>query len=359
MKVSVREVARKLSLSPATVSRVIKGDYGKGALSIATATRVLDYCFGKGFISKSERDSVLYKMKSQTSRKNVFCLTCFEGLWGHNAIYSSAVSAFQDCGEYTSLFTVRNKSDLGRFPFDQASVVVVFGRMRPETQSVLLKNDTPVILVDNHVSNSKWSSVNSDNLDATAKAVDFLVSQGHERIAFVCRHEDEPQKTYNLHQRQSGYIVGMSNHGLDYQDLMITSNSLANNYSPDSSESVMEDLLGLAERVLSLDPLPTAVVAANDLTGHVIRSLAIKKGLRVPQDLSIIGHDAQHRIPGAVHFEPISSMAVNWQAIGKSVVNLYMEIVSSEGQIQKRVLVPSSIDDVGTVSVPREDLIGT
>lgn len=355
MKVSVREVARKLSLSPATVSRVMKGDYGKGALSIATATRVLDYCFGQGFISKSDRDNVLYKMKSQTSGKNVFCLTCFEGLWGHNAIYSSAVSAFQDCGEYTSLFTVRNKSDLNRFPFDQASVIVVFGRMRPETQRYLLDNNTPVILVDNYVPNARWSSVNSDNLDATTRAVDFLAKQGHTRIAFVCRHEDEPQKTYNLHQRQSGYIVGMCNNGLDYQDLIITSNTPANYYSPDFRESVMQDLQELAERLLSLDPLPTAVVAANDLTGHVVRTLAAQKGLSVPGDISIIGHDAQHRIPGVVHFEPISSMAVDWQEIGKSVVNLYMEIVSSEGGIQKRVLIPSAIDDVGTVSVPRKN----
>ena len=117
----------------------------------------------------------------------------------------------------------------------------------------------------------------------------------------------------------------------------------------------MQDLQELAERLLSLDPLPTAVVAANDLTGHVVRTLAAQKGLSVPGDISIIGHDAQHRIPGVVHFEPISSMAVDWQEIGKSVVNLYMEIVSSEGGIQKRVLIPSAIDDVGTVSVPRKN----
>ena len=350
MPVKVRDIATKLSVSPATVSRTLNGDYGRGKISLATATRILNYCFSNGYISKEEKDSILLKMKVKVSSKKIFSLSCFEGLWNYNAIFSSVSNSLQDRGQYSGFYTVRSPNDLYRFPRDEASVILVFGRIIPKTYEALRSFEIPVVMGDNYIPGSKWSTVNSDNIGATSRAVEILAELGHKRIAFVCRHEDYPQRTYNLHQRQNGYIIGMNNAGLSYEGLIVSRDCSRNDYTPSTHEEVLTDLRELAEDVIALKPMPTAVVAGNDLIAHVLRVVLREHGLKVPQDMSIIGYDGQHRIPGAMGFEPISTMVVNWDEMGRAMVDLATEYVLNPKTHIRHVLIPAEYEDMGTVA---------
>jgi LacI family transcriptional regulator len=349
-KMKVRDVATKLSVSTATVSRTLNGDYGRGTTSLATATRILNYCFSKGYLSKEERDSILLKMKVKVSDKKIISLSCFEGLWNYNAIFSSVSSSLQDRGQYSGFYTVRSANDLCRFPRDKASVILVFGRITPNTYEALRGFEIPVVMGDNYIPGSNWSTVNSDNIGATSRAVEILAELGHKRIAFVCRHEDYPQRTYNLHQRQNGYMIGMNNAGLSYDGLVVTKDCSRNDYTPSTHEEVLTDLRELAERVIALKPMPTAVVAGNDLIAHVLRVVLREQGLKVPQDMSIIGYDGQHRISGAMGFEPISTMVVNWEEMGRAMVDLATEFVLNPKTHIRHVLIPAEYEDMGTVA---------
>jgi DNA-binding LacI/PurR family transcriptional regulator len=348
--VKVREIATKLSVSPATVSRTLNGNYGRGVVSLATARRILNYCFRQGYISKHEKDSILTKIHIRVTDKKVFCLSCFEGLWNYNAIFSSVSSSLQDQGRYSGFFTVRSGDDLRRFPYDEASVILVFGRIMPETYEALSKSGIPIVLGDNNIPESKWSTVNSDNLGATSRAVEILAALGHRRIAFMCRHEDFPQRTYNLHHRQNGYIVGMTNAGLSYDGLIVAKDCSRNDYTPSTHEEVLADLRQLAECVINLNPMPTAVVAANDLIAHVLRMVLRERGLRVPEDVSLIGYDGQHRIPGIMGFEPISTMVVDWKEMGRAMVDVAMELVLNPKIQTRHILIPAEYEDMGTVA---------
>ena len=351
----IKEIAAKLSISPATVSRTLNGDYGRGATSLATARRILNYCSRNGYLTKEEKDKVLLKMQIRVSDKKAFCLSCFEGLWNYNAIFSSVSRSLQDRWQYSGFFTVRSSSDLQRFPYDEACVILVFGRITADTYEALSKSGIPIVLGDNNIPKSNWSTVNSDNLDAASRAVGVLtgLGLGHKRIAFMCRHEDFPQRTYNLHQRQNGYIVGMSNAGLSYDGLIVTKDS-ENSYTPSTHKEVMSDLRQLVERVVVLDPMPTAVVAANDLLDHILRMVLREQGLRVPEDVSIIGYDGQHRIAGAMGFEPVSTMVVNWEEMGQAMVDLTMAFVLNPKSHVRHILIPADYEDMGTVAPPRE-----
>ena len=350
MPVKVRDIATKLSVSPATVSRTLNGDYGRGKVSLATATRILNYCFSNGYLSKEEKDSILLKMKVKVSSKKIFSLSCFEGLWNYNAIFSSVSNSLQDRGQYSGFYTVRSTDDLCRFPRDEASVILVLGRITPNTYAALHAFEIPVVMGDNYIPDSNWSTVNSDNIGATSRAVEILAELGHKRIAFVCRHEDYPQRTYNLHQRQNGYIIGMNNAGLSYDGLIVSKDCSRNDYTPSTHEEVLTDLRDLAERFTALKPMPTAVVAGNDLIAHVLRVVLREHGLKVPQDMSIIGYDGQHRIPGAMGFEPISTMVVNWDEMGRAMVDLATEYVLNPKTHVRHVLIPAEYEDMGTVA---------
>ena len=234
------------------------------------------------------------------------------------------------------------------------SVILVFGRITPETYKALSESEIPIVLGDNKISESNWSTVNSDNLGATSKAVEILVALGHRRIAFMCRHEDFPQRTYNLHQRQNGYIVGMTNMGLSYDGLIVAKDCSRNDYTPSTHEEVVADLRQLAECVINLNPMPTAVVAANDLIAHSLRIVLREKGLRVPEDVSLIGYDGQHRISGVMGFEPISTMVVNWEEMGRAMADLTTEFTLNPGLQVRHISIPAEYEDMGTVAPPRE-----
>ena len=352
--IKVRKIATELSISPATVSRTLNGNYGRGETSLATAKRILNHCFHQGYLSKEEKDRILVKMHVQVSDKKVFCLSCFEGLWNYNAIFSSVSSSLQDRGQYSGFFTVRSTNDLRRFPYDKAGVILVFGRIMPETYEALSESGIPIVLGDNYIPESKWTTVNSDNLAATSRAVETLAALGHKRIAFMCRHEDFPQHTYNLHQRQNGYMIGMTNAGLSYDGLIVARDCSRNDYTPSTHEEVLADLRQLAECVINLNPMPTAVVAANDLIAHVLRMVLREKGFRVPEDVSLIGYDGQHRIPGVMGFEPISTMVVNWNEMGQAMVDVATEFVLNPKTHIRHILIPADYEDMGTVAPPRQ-----
>ncbi len=292
------------------------------------------------------------KKRTPTS-KRIFCLSCYEGLWGYQAILSSVQDTQKHSTKMGGLLSIREDNDINHFPFELAGVVIILGRMSPSIQMVLSEKKVPVVLVDNFVSKSDWSTVNSDNLDAMSRAVDILAELGHRRIAFMCRHEDYPQRTSNLHQRQAGYIVGMCNNGLDHRGLVVTNQSLTNFYTPQTHGKVEDELTTLAEKVLSMDPVPTAVIAANDLTGHILRGVAIKKGLRIPKDLSIIGYDGQHRIPGIVGFEPLSTMVVNFAEIGRAMIDMASDLMANPDRKPRHVTIPTEFENAGTSAKPR------
>jgi DNA-binding LacI/PurR family transcriptional regulator len=87
---------------------------------------------------------------------------------------------------------------------------------------------------------------------------------------------------------------------------------------------------------------------------HILRTVLREKGLRVPEDVSIIGYDGQHKIAGAMGFEPVSTMVVNWEEMGKSMVDLTMAFVLSPENHVRHVLIPADYEDMGTVAPPRE-----
>jgi LacI family transcriptional regulator len=118
--------------------------------------------------------------------------------------------------------------------------------------------------------------VDMNETRAATDMVEHLVSLGHRRIAHIVGHPAHGASGWRL----TGYRNGLERAGLKYDPALVV-----------QGEFSFESGVRAAEQLLDLKRRPTAVFAANDdMAAGVIR-VALERGLRVPEDLSVSGFD--------------------------------------------------------------------
>ena len=115
-----------------------------------------------------------------------------------------------------------------------------------------------------------------DNVSASRTAVDFLIQLGHTRIGMLSGTEGTPPQ----HNRLMGYRQELVNNDLIFDEVYVRNGD----YTEESGYAEMQALLSMPVR-------PSAVFAANDLMAIGAMSAVINEGLRIPQDIAIIGFD--------------------------------------------------------------------
>jgi LacI family transcriptional regulator len=141
--------------------------------------------------------------------------------------------------------------------------------------------------------------VASNDREAAAEAIGYLIALGHKRIGIVAG----PDEAGAAQQRELGYLDAMADHDLDRGPALIASG----NYSFESGVTA-------GNLLLEVSPRPTAIFAANDAMAAGVLHAAHKRGIKVPEQLSIVGFEdtpiAEHIWPPltTVHV-PVAVMA--------------------------------------------------
>lgn len=352
--VRVREVARKLSLSPGTVSKALRGKPGQ--VSLETTRMVLDHCCKNGYMNKVEAGQILFKMTAKNNGHQIFVLTHFHGVLVYDTVFAGICEQLQRNDLFPASFLVHDQNSIKRFPYDKAGCSIIIGRAIPEILEELKNHEVPAVVVDNKIPGYNISAVNTNNMEAVSESVQVLAKKGHKRIAFMCNHHDRKALTYTFHQRQAGYIAGMALAGLEVQDGYLVIGQVSDYDKSDFDwEQCMKDLKALSQRVLELDPLPTAVIAANDITAYVLRDVLNEHGIKVPEDISIIGYDGRDKLSvEKTGYAPVSSQVVDWQELGREAVDLALNMLYDPEQGPRYLEVPTVYEDAGTVAKPRQ-----
>ena len=149
----------------------------------------------------------------------------------------------------------------------------------------------------------KFPAVNTDNVEMTARAVHYLADHGHTRIALLC----VPHRCQYVQDRHDGYLLGMAQCGLTVDPRWVSCS--------DDIDSVLEKMLALPP-----DRRPTAFVTLADPIAAVAQRCAIKRGLRVPEDFSVIGIGDTESASTAV--VPITTFQEILPETGKLLVRL-------------------------------------
>ena len=205
----------------------------------------------------------------------------------------------------------------------------------------LLEAGKKAILVNRAQGLPQLDRVNWDNEGGIEQAVLHLTAMGHTRIAHLCG----PPHRYSSMERVRGYRSALVKSGLTYDPALVQMVDYTG--SPDTWRDATQSLL-------SLDPRPTAIIAADDMIAGAALSTLHHAGLRVPEDVSIIGIDDQHF--ASILHPPLTTVKLPVPEAGRHAIEMLLARMTGDTSPPKQLLLPCPLLVRQSVAPPKEEL---
>jgi LacI family transcriptional regulator len=187
----------------------------------------------------------------------------------------------------------------------------------------LTNEGVPVVLVNRAALDSQIAAATPDNTVCSALAVEHLVSLGHTRIAHVAG----PQTTSTGLGRRRGFDEALARAGLPVDPQFVVE---ASRYTEDEGARCCNELLSHAADF-------TAIVAANDLLALGCYDALEERGLRCPEDISIVGCND---MPFADRFAPpLTTINVARDRMGRCAAELLLELIADPHLPPKQIVI--------------------
>jgi LacI family transcriptional regulator len=136
---------------------------------------------------------------------------------------------------------------------------------------------TPVVLLDRHRSARQWCSASVNDTSGAKLVAEHLIELGHRRIALV----NGPVNLTPCAERRASFLSALGAHGL----------ALPAALDIETTEMTIEAGEEAVNQILSRSTRPTAIFCTNDLLALGAERAAFALGVRVPDDLAIVGYD--------------------------------------------------------------------
>lgn len=324
---TIYDIAKKTGYSITTVSKVLNNytDVSEKAKKIINeAVNELGY-----FPSSSART---LSTKKSWSIGVIFVED--SGIGMEHPFFNAVIESFKKSVEehgYDLLFAARkvgseSKSYLDHFKYrDVDGVVVVCSALNDPEVDLLINSDLPTVVIDLDIRGC--CAVYSDNVYGSELAVNYLYSLGHRKIAHISGDE----ALFVGVQRKNGFVEAMKNNNLELPDEYIVNGGY---FTHEGGKGAMKQLLELKEP-------PTAVYVAGDLMAlGAIREIT-EQGLKVPEDISVVGFDdirmAQYTTPA------LTTIRQDTTLIGKTSANLLLEEINNNKKQFFSVKIPVTL----------------
>lgn len=189
-----------------------------------------------------------------------------------------------------------------------------------------LEAGLPCVVLNHYIEELPVSCVAVDNKAAVKKVVQYLVKLGHRDIATVTGD----LKTQAGLDRFDGFISAMKDAGC----------AVKNDHIIHGGWSVDKAREGAA-RLLALPDRPTAVFAASDDMAIEVMHAALDKGLRVPEDLSVVGFDDN---PIAAHARvPLTTIRQPLDEMGKTGAEVLWQLMQGKRKAPLKLMLPTTL----------------
>ncbi|MCR5415500.1 MAG: LacI family transcriptional regulator [Pseudobutyrivibrio sp.] len=285
--VSLKDIASQCNVSIATVSKALNDHSDIGA---ETKDRIRAVAKEMGYVPNAAARS----MKTNHTH-NIGVLFVDEAESGlRHDFFANVLDSFKRNVEkegYDITFISNDRSRPGRSSYLEHAryrhfdgVIIACVQFNDPEVIELVQSNIPVVTID-HIYNDTTTII-SDNVDGISQLVDFAIKRGHKKIAYIHGADSSVTKS-----RLVTFNKKMEEHGLKVPDEYIV-------------ETPYRDMHGAYEKtleLLELEDIPTCIFYPDDYASYGGVRAIKEKGLRVPEDVSVIGFDG---IRVARHLRP-------------------------------------------------------
>ena len=309
---TIKEIASALGLSVSTVSKALNN---ASDVSASTRDRVTEFARKVGFSlrrnGESKRICVLFENMDSHSNSQVGypVLTGFQR--AANAYHYEVV--IEHC-------TDKNPPNLKKLCNENnfSGLMILGTKLNSAIIKELETTGVPVMMMDSYIKNPKVSCISSDNINSVAEIVAHLVSHGHRSIGFL----GGDRESIVTRERFSGYLIGLIDADIEFRSDLVR----YGNYTEDC---------GLDAADYFADLGVTAVVCASDLIAIGLINGFKKRGIRVPDDVSVSGFD---NLDVARYFTPsLTTVRQDFISLGENAFTLLRQAI--KGNKTKRVTI--------------------
>jgi LacI family transcriptional regulator len=324
MKITIADVAREAGVSSQTVSRVINN---KGEISIDTRSSVQAVIARLGYRPSSIARSLATKRThtiglSVPDIANPFWPEIARGVedvtWeqGYHVFLCNTTEAPER--EETILQLLEDKRVDG--------VVVAGSRLPDERLLQLLSHHSAAVLVNRTLAGSQAGVVRIDARDGAIQAVGHLLASGRRRIGFLAG----PTTSQNSHAHMSGYLAACAAAGLPADQNRISP-------CPPTLEGGYQAVKALLDRHPNLD----ALYCYNDLVAIGVLRACGECGLRVPDDIAVVGFD--DILLASLVTPSLTTLGVSKYDIGASAARMLFAIIQGRAETSELVVKPTLV----------------
>ncbi|QPC84598.1 LacI family DNA-binding transcriptional regulator [Phototrophicus methaneseepsis] len=280
--VTQKQIAKEAGVSQTLVSFVLNGST-EIAISDDTRQRVLDVAKELGYVPQAAAKSLVHGRSNNIGLvlvnphyqvfRDPYIPNIITGL--SNVVRSSDYRLMvEHINDYNGIMTIRHMLKSG----EVAGIVMTNFQMAEQVAGPLIKEEYPIVLLEKPEGIlAPAPSVGIDHFSGIRCATQHIISLGHERIA--CIAYGTPRDVH-LHKRIKAFRDTITQAGLTFEDRYLR----FGHYEPERGYLAMQSLLEETPRV-------TAVFGMNDLMALGAIRAILDAGLRVPEDIAVVGYD--------------------------------------------------------------------
>ncbi|HHY82075.1 MAG TPA: LacI family transcriptional regulator [Clostridiales bacterium] len=276
-KVTLEHIAKDLNVSKNTVSKALRGMPG---VSEILRKRIIDLARETGYIKSGTQQSglderavnIILICRKSYFNETTFWSQVFYGIWdfsGQNNISIRTITIENTADELSAVAVTSNSVYDG---------CIIVGSIREELLEKIAEAKKPVVVIDCYSNEVECDYINSANGRGIYKALKYLYDKNHRKIGFINNIEG----AYSFTQRYEAFVRYMGHFGLAVDERFVW------------KDAVYIDTKYYKEKISALRHLaefPTAWICVNDNTAMAFYNALTELGIRVPEDISIIGFD--------------------------------------------------------------------
>lgn len=333
MGISSKELAEKLGVSPSAVSIALNG---KPGISDKTREMILKAADSHGLKRPVRRvntsayiNLVIYKKHGLVYGDTPFFSTVIEGIGAEigRLGYKLQISYFYGNQNQEEQFKMLSISEC-------AGMILLATEMLPEDIPPFETLTQPLVVLDNDFEAPDFDCVVINNIQGAYLATKHLLDCGHRRIG----HLSSSVRIHNFDERREGFLRAVSEAaGCETCTVPVFS----------TQERAYDDMLRYLDGCASL---PTAFFADNDIIAVACLRALADRGVRVPEDVSLIGFDD---MPFCYLTTPkLTTMHVSKEVFGRQSVLRLVEKIQGGGdhslkiELNPRLIIRESVQEL-------------